>query len=71
VGDAFAEARKRLKEAVHVFEKVAARALDAAADPKVPGPAVADARTQTTFALAAVGAAFKAALKAARPAAEE
>ncbi len=64
-------ARARLRAALTLFEAVALAAIDAAADPKSSKTRVADARTQGTFALAAVGAAFKGALKAARPTPEE
>ncbi len=70
-GGALDDARARLREALARFEAVALAAIDAAADPKSSRARVADARTQGTFALAAVGAAYKGALKAARPSEED
>lgn len=65
------EARARLAEAVAAFSRAAERAVRTAADPKASRTAVDDARLQATFALAAIGAAMKAALAAARPAEED
>jgi hypothetical protein len=61
------EARAKMKEALRAFEVLSARAIAVAADPKASRTAIDDARTQATFALAAVGAAFKKSLHAARP----
>ena len=61
------EARKRLDAAVEAFRRTAHRAVDVAANPKAARMEVDDARHQATFGLAAVGAALKGALKAARP----
>ena len=61
------DARKRLDEVVELFKKAAKRAIDTAANPKSARMEVDDARHQATFGLAAVGAALKGALKAARP----
>jgi hypothetical protein len=61
------EARRGLEAAVEAFRRLAARAIEAAADPRAPASRVDDARHQATFALAAVGATLKTALKAARP----
>jgi hypothetical protein len=55
-----------MKEALRLYERLAARAVETAADPRASRTAVDDARHQATFALAAVGAALKAALRAAR-----
>jgi hypothetical protein len=60
-------ATKRLDDAVEVFRRVGRRAIETAADPKAYPMAVTEARHQATFALAAIGAAFKAALRLARP----
>jgi phage tail protein X len=60
-------ARKRLDEVVELFRRAAGKAIDAAANPKSLPMAVTESRHQATFGLAAVGAAFKAALKLARP----
>lgn len=64
---AVAAARARLDEVVAVFRRCAETAITTAADPKAYPMARTESRHQATFALAAVGAAFKAALKAARP----
>jgi hypothetical protein len=61
------EARARMTEALRRFETSAARAVAVAGDPKATRTAVDDARYQATFALAAIGAAFKAMLRAVRP----
>ena len=61
------DARKRLDEVIEAFRRAARKAIDAAADRKTARMEVDDARHQATFGLAAVGAALKAALKAARP----
>ena len=60
----------RLEAAVEAFRRVASKAVDVAAKPKASRSEVDDARIQATYALAAVGAAFKAALAAARPEAQ-
>ena len=62
-----ADAKKRLDEVVAAFRRAAGKAIDAAADPRTPASVVAETRHQATFGLAAVGAALKLALKAARP----
>ncbi len=69
--DPVEDARKRLRDTAQAFLAVADRAIAIAADRKSRPMEVSDARTQGTFALAAVGAAFKAALKAARPSTED
>jgi hypothetical protein len=62
------EAKDRIGDAVDSFRKAAQAAVDVAADPKASDAAAAEARMKATFALAAVGLAFKAALREARPA---
>jgi|GEM_PF-2502442 len=64
---AVAAARARLEEVVEVFRRAAERAVATAADPRALPMGITETRHHATFALAAVGAAFKAALKAARP----
>lgn len=59
--------RAHLDEAVDAFRRAAARAIDAAAGGSRDVMLRAEARHQATFALAAVGAAFKRVLKAATP----
>jgi hypothetical protein len=61
------EAHAKMKEALRLFEVLAARAVAVAADRASSRTAVDDARHGATFALAAVGAAFKGMLRAARP----
>ena len=61
------EAEKRLDEVLGRFRKVAKQAIDVAANSKASRTEVDEARHQATFGLAAVGAALKGALKAARP----
>ena len=61
------EARQRLDLVVDQFRKVAKRAIDTAANPKAHRSVGDEARHQATFGLAAVGAALKGALTAARP----
>lgn len=65
--DPVAAALARLDEVVAAFRRVAAQAVATAADPRASATAVKEARHLATFGLAAVGAAFKGALKAARP----
>lgn len=60
-------AKAALEAAVEAFRRAAARAVAAAADARALPMAVTEARHHATFALAAVGAAFKQALRAARP----
>jgi hypothetical protein len=60
-------ASKRIDDATEAFRRAAKKAVAAAADPKAYPMTVTEARHQATFALAAVGAAFKAALRLARP----
>jgi len=60
-------ARKRLDEVIERFHAVAKKAIDAAADPRLSRTAVIEAHHAATFGLAAVGAAFKAAVRLARP----
>ena len=62
-----AAARERLEQTIEVFRRAAARAIDVAADRRSYPMVVTETRHQATFALAAVGAALKAALKAGRP----
>ncbi|HVG95105.1 MAG TPA: hypothetical protein VND21_11710 [Planctomycetota bacterium] len=62
-----AEACRNLEAALEAFRRLAARAIEAAADPRAGIQRVDEARHQATFALAAVGATLKTALKAARP----
>ena len=52
---------------MEAFRRVAARAIEVAADARAPTHRVDDSRHQATFALAAAGAMLKTALKAARP----
>ena len=61
------EARNRIDVAIAAFRKAADAAIDLASKPRLDVVALAGARTQATFALAAMGASFKAALEAARP----
>lgn len=65
--DPVAAALARLDEVVAAFRRVAAQAVATAANPRASATAVKEARHLATFGLAAVGAAFKGALKAARP----
>ncbi|MFO0933799.1 MAG: hypothetical protein U1E39_14000 [Planctomycetota bacterium] len=65
--DPVAAALARLDEVVAAFRRVAAQAVATAADPRASATAVKEARHLATFGLAAVGAAFKGARKAARP----
>jgi hypothetical protein len=65
--DAVAAALARLDEVVEAFRRAAAKAVATAADPKASATAVTESRHLATFGLAAVGAAFKGALKTARP----
>jgi hypothetical protein len=65
--DELAAAMRRLDETVELFRRAAAKAVATAATPTSYPMVVTETRHQATFALAAVGAAFKAALKAARP----
>ena len=58
-------ARRRLDEAIEAFRRVATRAVDVAGGRDVVS--ADQARHEATFALAAVGLAFKQALRAARP----
>lgn len=60
-------AKAHLDGAVETFRRLAKKAVDTAADPKSDVMSVTQARLEGTFALAAVGQAFKAALKLARP----
>lgn len=62
-----AAALARLDEVLAAFRRAAGRAVEAAADPRALPMVVTESRHQATFALAAVGATLKAALKAARP----
>jgi hypothetical protein len=71
VSDPLSDARTRLDAAVEAFRRVASKAIDTAARPKASRSEVDDARIQGTYALASVGAAYKAALAAARPGAED
>ncbi len=59
--------RALLDETVEAFRRAAARALDTAASGTRDVMLRTETRHQATFALAAVGAAFKQALKAATP----
>ena len=61
----------RLDASVEAFRRVASKAIDTAAKPRASRSEVDEARIQATYALAAVGAAFKAALAAARPGADD
>lgn len=63
------DARRAMDASVEAYRRIAARAVDVAANPRASAAEVDDARHQATFALAAVGAALKAALRLARPAA--
>ena len=71
MSDPLRDARRRLEAAVEAFRRVASKAIDTAADPKASRSQVDDARIQGTFALASIGATFKAALATARPGAED
>lgn len=59
--------RARLDETVEAFRRAATRAIDVAASGTRDVMLRTEARHQATFALAAVGAAFKLVLKAATP----
>jgi hypothetical protein len=67
VNPALDDAKRALDATIEAFRAAAARAVDAAADPRAPRTRVDDARHAATFGLAAVGAALKVALRAARP----
>ena len=64
-----AAARKRLEDAIEGFRRAASKAVDVAGGRDVV--TAAQVRHEATFALAAVGLAFKQAMKAARPDASE
>ena len=61
------DVRRRIDEALVAFRKAADDAIALAGRPRLDVVSLAQARTRATFALAAVGASFKAALEAARP----
>lgn len=65
--DPVADAMARLDEVLGAFRRAAERAVATAADPRASTTAVTESRHLATFGLAAVGAAFKGALKAVRP----
>ncbi len=65
--DAVAAALARLFEVVDAFRRCAEKAVATAADPRALPMVITETRHHATFALAAVGATFKAALKIARP----
>lgn len=65
------EARARIDAAIAAFSRAAQAAIDVASKPRLDVVSLANARTQATFALAAIGASFKAALEAARPGVDE
>ena len=67
MGTPLDDARKKLDQTIDAFRRAAKKAVDVAADKKSARMEADDARHQATFGLAAVGAALKAALKAARP----
>jgi hypothetical protein len=71
VSDPLHDARTRLEAAVEAFRRVASKAIDTAAKSKVSRTEIDEARIQATYALASIGAMFKAALAAARPGAED
>lgn len=65
------EARARIDAAIGAFRKAADVAIEVASKSRLDVVSLAGARTQATFALAAIGASFKAALEAARPGVDE
>lgn len=65
------EVRRRIDDALAAFRRSADVAIELAGKPRLDVVALAQARMQATFALAAVGASFKAALEAARPGIDE
>ncbi len=67
MGTPLEDARRRIDDALAAFRRAADAAIALAAKPRLDVVSLAQARTQATFALAAVGASFKAALEAARP----
>ena len=67
MGSSLEDVNRRIDEALAAFRKAADRAIELAKRPRLDVVSLAQARTQATFALAAVGASFKAALEAARP----
>ena len=67
MGSSLEEVNRRIDDALAAFRKAADRAIELAGKPRLDVVSLAQARTQATFALAAVGASFKAALEAARP----
>ena len=71
MGAALDAAERRIDEALAAFRRAASAAIELAKKPRLDVVSLAQARTQATFALAAVGASFKAALEAARPGIDE